>query len=251
MKKFFPLMLVCLLGIATFTISCEPEKRESKKTVAILSADGLLTKEESFFLSQDSSKHEGYYYLSTLKLYPFNLTHSFSDWGFGFGFTYTNLTDKTTPGYSNLSAITGKGQNSATYFTVSAGGAAYNIPASVVLVDSTLFEPIECFVTNSTYAYLAIKDKNDGGGDYSMVKEWTEEDKFMLIIKGYLNDKQVSSVEFALADGLNIIDSWQRVDLTPLGKVSKIVFELTSTDTGEWGMNTPSYFCLDRLKVAQ
>ena len=54
-----------------------------------------------------------------------------------------------------------------------------------------------------------------------------------------------------LADGLDIVDSWQRVDLSSLGNIDKIIFELTSTDMGEYGMNTPSYFCLDRLTVAQ
>jgi hypothetical protein len=54
-----------------------------------------------------------------------------------------------------------------------------------------------------------------------------------------------------LADGMDIINRWQRVDLSPLGNVNKIVFELTSTDNGEYGMNTPSYFCLDRLTIAQ
>ena len=36
-------------------------------------------------------------------------THSYTpESGFAGGFTYTNKTDITTPGYTNLSAITGK-----------------------------------------------------------------------------------------------------------------------------------------------
>jgi len=29
--------------------------------------------------------------------------------------------------------------------------------------------------------------------------------------------------------------------------VKRIVFNLNSTDQGDWGMNTPAYFCLDDL----
>ena len=29
--------------------------------------------------------------------------------------------------------------------------------------------------------------------------------------------------------------------------MSKLGFELSSSDTGEWGMNTPAYFCFDNF----
>ncbi|MBO4549163.1 MAG: DUF4465 domain-containing protein, partial [Bacteroidaceae bacterium] len=42
-----------------------------------------------------------------------------------------------------------------------------------------------------------------------------------------------------------IINDWRYVDLSGLGAVAKLGFELSSSDTGEWGMNTPGYFCFD------
>ena len=39
------------------------------------------------------------------------------------------------------------------------------------------------------------------------------------------------------------------MDLSSLGEVSSIEFVLTSSDNGEWGMNTPTYFCLDGLSI--
>lgn len=246
MKKLFSLIVLCTMCISIFT-SCKKDP-EPQKTLSILSADGLLHESETYHISSDTFQVADYYVIDYIKVYPFKMLQSRSAWGFGYGFVYNNLTDVTTPGYTNLSAITGEGQKSANYFTVNTGGTGYGQPAEIMLVDNSVFEAVECFVTNSTYAYLAIKDGNDGFG---AVKQWTAQDKYTLIINGYLNDKKTGTVTFMLADGLNIVNSWQRVDLSSLGNVNRITFELTSTDMGDYGMNTPSYFCLDRLTVAQ
>ena len=64
---------------------------------------------------------------------------------------------------------------------------------------------------------------------------------------GYNGNDKTASVDVALADGKNnILNIWQQVDLTKLGKVTKIVFSTTSTDP-----MTPSYFCLDQLTVTE
>ena len=44
-----------------------------------------------------------------------------------------------------------------------------------------------------------------------------------------------------------IINDWRYVDLSGLGKVCKLGFALSSTDNGDWGMNTPAYFCFDNF----
>ena len=44
-----------------------------------------------------------------------------------------------------------------------------------------------------------------------------------------------------------ILDTWTFVDLKPLGEVATLEFALSSSDTGDFGMNTPAYFCLDTL----
>ena len=246
MKKSFSTIVMCMLCL-TLVTSCQKDE-EAKKTLAVLSADGVLPEPESCYIGDDTTRIDGYYIVDYIKMYPFKLLQSRSDWGFGYGFVPTNCTDITTPGYTNLSAITAKGQKTANYFIVNTGGADYGQPAELLLIDNSVFEAVECFVTNSTYAYLAIKDGNDGFG---AVKQWTANDKFTLTITGYIGEKKTESINFLLADGLEIVNKWQRIDLSPLGNVNKITFQLTSTDNGEYGMNTPSYFCLDRLTIAQ
>ena len=212
-----------------------------------------LPKADSLYLSTNTSQMDDfeYYYVDNIEMDPFVLVHSFSSWGFGMGFTYSSLTDKTTPGYTNNSAITGEGVNTNAYFTVNTGGAMYGLPSDITFKDGKTYKAKECYVTNSTYAYLAIKDHNDGNGEYAMVKEWTADDKFTLTITGYNGDDVTATVTFPLADGFNIVDTWQKIDLTSLGEVTRISFSLSSTDNGQWGMNTPSYFCLDQLTVTE
>jgi hypothetical protein len=43
------------------------------------------------------------------------------------------------------------------------------------------------------------------------------------------------------------VDHWQWFDLSKLGEVASVKFTLSSSDVGQWGMNTPAYFCLDKL----
>jgi len=44
-----------------------------------------------------------------------------------------------------------------------------------------------------------------------------------------------------------ILDTWKWVNLKSLGRIAKLGFSLRSTDNGNWGMNTPGYFCIDNL----
>ena len=48
-----------------------------------------------------------------------------------------------------------------------------------------------------------------------------------------------------------IVDTWQEVDLTSLGICTGLYFTMDSRDSGAYGMNTPSYFCIDKLVVKE
>lgn len=112
------------------------------------------------------------------------------------------------------------------------------------------------YVTNNTYLVNSILN-----GD-SFAKKFTTGDWFKLTVNGfnyadYDGDgrwelEKVGSVDFYLADFRNPMDykyasDWMWLDLTSLGEVTNIGFELTSSDNGDYGMNTPAYFCFDNL----
>ncbi len=58
-----------------------------------------------------------------------------------------------------------------------------------------------------------------------------------------------SSVDVQLAQGANVIKDWEWVDLTDLGEVYGMSFAIASSDTGDFGSNTPTYFAMDNLTI--
>lgn len=171
------------------------------------------------------------------------------EWFSWSGWSYTNMNNDTTPGYENqYSAASGdeKGKNIyATSYASTSSGISFH--------DSTPRVIKGAAVTNSANAALSMKygdgfAKKFGGAD------GTEPDWFKLAINGYLNDVPAGSVDFMLADYTfedarddYIITTWQWVELSSLGEVDSLSFSLSSTDNGDYGMNTPAYFCLDNL----
>lgn len=111
---------------------------------------------------------------------------------------------------------------------------------------------VGCYVCNSPYVYYTIQQ----GNAYS--KKFEQGDWFKLIVHGLDEfDTEVGTVEYYLADYRSqnpeewkLNNSWEWIDLSSLGRVMTIYFSLESSDTGKWGMNTPAYFCLDRLTVS-
>jgi hypothetical protein len=54
-------------------------------------------------------------------------------------------------------------------------------------------------------------------------------------------------VSFDLAKGTDIVTEWTYVDLSMLGEIDELSFAMTGSRTGAYGLNTPSYFCIDNL----
>lgn len=239
MKSINLVVLAVLIGLA----SCEKNTSSEDVRTYILDANGKLAISENYFLGKDTSKVAGYYYAQDIVLDPFIVAHSFSSWGFGEGFTYSNCTDTENPYYTNLSAIPAKGAKGDTYFIASANG--FSTSAQISFKEGKEFNAVECFVTNATYAYLAMKNGND------FARKFEDSDWFKLTITGLNGQTETGKIDFMLAEGRNLVDNWQNVNLRQLGKVTSIIFTLTSTDNGDWGMNTPSYFCLDQLTVSE
>ena len=111
---------------------------------------------------------------------------------------------------------------------------------------------VGCYVCNSPYSYYVMKNGNNYAAKFEQ-GSW-----FKLVAHGLDGNRdEIGTVEYYLADYRSensdewkLNDSWEWVDLSSLGKVSSIYFTMKSSDTGEWGMNTPGYFCLDKLTVS-
>ena len=55
--------------------------------------------------------------------------------------------------------------------------------------------------------------------------------------------------EFILADGSRIMEEWTKIDLSQLGKVSKLTFNLECGVDNGYGMSMPAYFAFDDVEV--
>ncbi len=179
--------------------------------------------------------------------------NSFSDWGGGWyswaGFAYSQVNDTNTAGHVNQYAAWTPGtgvHESDTYAIVfPSAESVIRFPFAVC--------PQGFYVNNTTYAALDILN----GGDFGKVFE--QGDWFLLTVTGHDADGgETGAVDFYLADyrsadpsGHYVIGDWTWLDLTSLGSdVKSLHFELTSSDVGSWGMNTPNYFAMDDLIVA-
>jgi hypothetical protein len=253
MKKVLSFALMALAMGFVF-VSCDDEKNGGEEAAKSYTLSYSLNKPNSFYLSDDSTNSVGYYFRDDITIDPFVLVHGWSPkYGFGGGFTYSNCTDDTTATNSNLSAITKKGVKNNTYFISYTGTEDWGLPVEITFKDGKAYQAKECYVTNSTSAYLAIKEGKDEQGS---CKEWTKDDKFTLVITGFNGKEQTGKIEFLLADGLDVVNTWQQVDLSKLGKVTMIKFSLTTTDMvtydgSTYYPSTPFYFCLDQLTVTE
>ena len=168
------------------------------------------------------------------------------DWDYWYWFGYANHTETK---YETLddqwNNIVGGGYDgSATYGVAFA--AEFNGPCYVTLLGEPAVVP-GFYITNSSYAYTSMAN-GDG-----FAKKFEKGDWFKLTITGFdAADNETGTKEYYLADLRDakkayIINDWRYVDLSCLGEVAKLGFELTSTDNGSYGMNTPAYFCFDNF----
>ncbi|MHC4326053.1 MAG: DUF4465 domain-containing protein, partial [Planctomycetota bacterium] len=176
-----------------------------------------------------------------------------ADWGSWDGFSYSNLTDTATEGIAaQYNAITGAGQGGSANYAIGYVHVDWTSLATVTLEAPGIVDGL--YVTNTNYAYYSMLNGDDFtkkfGGDSS-----NDPDFFMLTITGKdVEGAETGTVDFYLADyrfednGEDyIVDTWQYVDLTPLGEVMSLEFALSSSDVGDWGMNTPAYFAVDTI----
>lgn len=166
------------------------------------------------------------------------------------GWAYSNIKNDTVGGYNNLYAsyAASGNQNSANYIIGQSGG-------TVFITGADAGDTVKgCYVTNGTYAALSMKNgdmftKKFGGASGN------DSDFFILTIKAWKNGVlKNDSVNHYLADyrfANNAQDyiqkNWVWVNLSSLGMVDSLVFSLSSSDNGQFGMNTPAFFCVDDI----
>jgi len=231
-KLFFAISIL-VVGL----VSCEP-KADLKTTVVdfenvALNSDSISN--PSGFVSGNST---------------FTLTDSAFFWNGGIVCTSKN--DTMTPGYINeYSVIAGSGALNSRHFGVVYSPGSFTCPADI----NGGYSIKSIMVTNSTYAYLALKNGSDFNHVFSGSGDNGNGDWFKVSITGFKNNVKTGSVDIYLADFRNgksiLLKTWQKYDVSALGQVDLVTFTFDSTDKTAGWLNIPAYACIDNIEFTQ
>lgn len=225
-------------------------------TTTVFSQDGAdtLTFESYDLATQDY--YNGSDEAGDIVIGNFTLSNSYnSSWGSWNGFAVSKVQDITTAGFGNQYASFANGG--------AAGSSQYGMWYSNGTIEFNTSKVLKSIqITNATYAAISMRDGDEFAKQFGSVNSaagtpdgTNGEDWFLLqIVPLDENDVLVGdTIDFYLADYRfaddnddYIVDSWETIDL---GNVTakKLAFVLSSSDNGEWGMNTPGYFSIDNL----
>ena len=161
------------------------------------------------------------------------------------GFAVSSMTDTTNGSFNNLySSANGSGvDNSMTYLV-----GQQNAQVSTLPTLGNSGRILSLMINNTTYVYKTMLT----GNQFS--RKFTAQNKDSFVLWIYLENTSNDSIRVDLANFRNsdttknfILDSWITVDI-PM-PTSRLRFKLVSSDNGQFGMNTPSFFAIDNVVV--
>ena len=116
------------------------------------------------------------------------------------------------------------------------------------------------YVTNTNYTLNQLhngvksEEGNSFGGNWSGL---TEDAWLKIVAQGFddvdadADAEPISEVEFYLVKGYDVVEDWQKWDLSGLGAVAKVRFNFLYSDEmgGRYGFTIPGYFAYDDVAV--
>lgn len=119
--------------------------------------------------------------------------------------------------------------------------------------DGDSFEPQSVMVCNTTY----MKYAGVNGTDFSPA--FKPGDYVMLVAHGVHMDGTEAQSTFYLVNiessdvEAGILQAWDKFDLSGMGACTGLYFTMDASDNlkSDWGLDVPTYFCLDRLIVKE
>lgn len=177
------------------------------------------------------------------------------------GFAISQANDSLTAGYGNqYSAIAGGGYNGSSTFAVgyySAWNSSEDLSNCSIDLTGADVNGVDLngfFVTNTTYAYQSMRQ----GDSFSKQFTAADNDWLKLTIRGFDSEGDVvHTKDFFLAgfgstndsDAFEwrILDNWSWVDLEGWDDIVLLDFTMDSSDVGDFGVNTPTFFAIDYL----
>lgn len=171
------------------------------------------------------------------------------------GFGVSNKTDTSNGSYANqYSCYAGKGANGSEKYSIAY---TYNRIFIKPSVGSTQPLKINSFYySNSTWVGKILKNGDSFSKKFGGVSG-NDPDYFRLRVFNYFGGQITDSADVYLADyrfadnSLDyVVKDWRLAEFNFSNPMDSLGFSLQSTDVGQFGMNTPSYFCLDNVNLS-
>lgn len=100
------------------------------------------------------------------------------------------------------------------------------------------------YVNNTAYALNCYMNGN------GLTAKIGPDDWVAIVFTGYVESEKSGEVKFFLCNGPdNIITDWTKVDLSTLGKITKLVINITGSSDNGYGFSQPAYFAYDDVAV--
>ncbi len=222
-------------GILCFS-SCEKDKTEKD----IITFEEIDLGDKGYYVDKSGGFTTGNAFFKT----NYN-----ADWDSWTGFVVSNHNDTETRGYENqYSSIAGSGADGSEQFALLYTGSSDTIE---FLIPEKVTNISFC---NSTWTYYAMLEGDPPSKQFGG-NSGDELDYFNLLIKGLdEGGRTVMNATLTLADYRftnnaedYIANSWTDIDLSEAGYLKYLVLSFDSSDTGDYGINTPTYVCIDNI----
>ena len=220
------------------------------KTGVIVRGEQVVAEFDDNYLPQNS--HDACYDLESDVFYSGSFAFdqgSMPAYEYWYGYALSN---ETSTSYGSLNDqwrnANGAGHSAANYLIASPLD-WYGSTPSITVTNSAEGDSIMgMYVTNTAYAYENMLT-GEGYGEAA----FKPGSYFTLTITGTTANRDTRSVEFNLGDyraseaNRYILNTWEWVDLRPLGKVTKLSFSFSGSEANSYGLLTPCYFAMDDL----
>ena len=258
MKKIFTLVAAAMMAVSVNAQTVTLDLTKATTELAFDSETGAWT--GSFDQTQEVIESQSFIFIHNCN----------PDWHTWWGFTASNSADNSrrsdyiTYQYSNMAqggivlnedGTVKRDENgvlevSAEVPYLVGYYSEYNGEKSTQMIfnDGLAHEVLGVYVNLNSYAYYNVLEGNPYGREFNR-----EDDAFTLTIHGVNDNGSEAKIDVNLASysngDLSVNRGWKYVALTLLGAVNELYFTMSSSDSGVYGMNTPGYFCLDKLTV--
>lgn len=248
----------CDLYYVTVTDANGKEARDTCRVVVTGEAvtatfENLFLEQNGFWWGPDTKGHAGQNLWGLDEMQGSFVSGSYSfenrcmaeydTWG-GFAYSRRTSTDFSVLMTDQFNSCVGSGYQGSENYAVAYDNGTIQVLNSPLEGDSLR----GCYVTNSAYALTAIRE------GYAMAHRFGEGDYLKVTFTGHKADGTESTLDYYLSDyrasnevDRYALDTWQWVDLRPLGRVTSVTYVLSGSDTSAYGLNTPAYFCLDNF----